>query len=180
MQRVVTKNCIEFLRQRRSFDVVHRKRATQWRLMVSAVRHTRHAFFWHLNQVGADVDPLDDIAEAREIFAEPTRTTTHVENAPSGRQSQGDGNVGEVAEMTMRVFVHALVFVSGWFVGEIVKGLCPQMMTALFGNVAQVIARGLLVIDALEFWGASIRWPGLVMSVLRGRMDQCGAVTVGQ
>src|ERR1051326_6412516 len=136
---------------------MHRERAVQRRFVICAVRHTGHPFSRHLNQVRTDVDSFYFVTETREVFTEPTRAAANVEYATAGRQRQGDSDVREVAEVTMRVLVHAFVLVPLGFVGEIVKRLGSQVVLTFFGDVAEVISRSLLVINVLEFRRASIR-----------------------
>src|ERR1051326_1892719 len=144
---------------------MHRERAVQRRFVIRAVRHTGHPFSRHLNQVRTDADSFYFVTQTREVFAKPTGAAANVEYSTAGRQRQGDGDVREIAEVTMRVLVHAFVLVSLGLIGEVVERLRPQMVLPLFRDVAQVISRSLLVINVLEFRRASIRsrWKGIAI-----------------
>ena len=64
------------------------------------------------------------------------------------RQCERDGHVGKVAKVTMRVFVHAVAFVSGRLVREIIEGLGAEMMASLVAQLSEVFNRRALVINA--------------------------------
>ena len=64
MQRVITDNAVKLLIERTVFDIVHFKGAAQSRFMIDIVRDARDSLTRHLNKFGADVDAIDDVAEA--------------------------------------------------------------------------------------------------------------------
>src|SRR5438067_4627729 len=98
MQRVVTDHGIELLVERSTFDVVYFKCAAQSGFMIDVVRDARDPLARHLYKFGADVDAFHDVAQAREVFTQPTGTAAYIENPAPGRQRQCDCDVGEVTK----------------------------------------------------------------------------------
>src|SRR5882672_11378917 len=80
MQRIVTDDGVKFFRQWFDLNVMRKETTAQRSFVIQVVRDIFHSLAGHANQVVADVDPADVVAEPREIFAKPTGTTTHVEN----------------------------------------------------------------------------------------------------
>ena len=130
VERVVADDGVELPFERRALHVVDEEAAAHGRLVIGAVRDFRDALARDLYQVGADVDALVDVAEAREVFGEPAEPQPNVEDAARGRECERVRHVGEVAEVPVRVFVQTFDLYSATL-REVVEGLRAQMMLAL-------------------------------------------------
>src|SRR5437879_3423769 len=121
MQRVITDNAVKLLVERTLFDIVHFKGAAQSSFMIDIVRDARDSLTRHLNKFGADVDAFDDVAEAGEVFAQPTGSASHIKNPAPGGQRQCHGDIREVTEVPESLGVHSVACMFDWLVDEIVK-----------------------------------------------------------
>src|ERR1700730_9896442 len=148
--------------------------------MIDIVRETRDAIARHLDQGWANVNAFYLVAETSEVFAQPTRTAAHIQNATAGRQPKRDGDVGKVAKMTMCFRIHPVTLMFGRFVRQIVEGFGLEVMIALRIKPARVINCRLLVINTLRLRHATDRrWMssgiGRFLAVRRRRLRLSGA-----
>src|SRR4029079_3921876 len=79
------------------------------------------------------------------------RPHTAVESAHAGSRRERQREVGKVAKVTMRIFVHAVTFVLRRFIGEVIERLGPQVMLTLGVQPAEVFDGGTLVINSFKF-----------------------------
>src|SRR6185295_639691 len=104
----------------------------------------------HFDELIADVNSRDVVAETRKVLAEPAGTTTYVENPGPGRQCERTGHVCEIGEVAMGFRVHALAKVFVGLVGQVVKRLSAKVMTAFGIEHFWIFERRALVVDAFE------------------------------
>src|SRR5712691_3900372 len=90
MQRVVTNDGIKLFLERRFLDVVREKAATELCFVIQVVRNVLQAFASHANEIVANINAGYVVAESREVFTEPTGTTTNVENSCACGQRERD------------------------------------------------------------------------------------------
>src|SRR5205807_3698336 len=92
---VVTNDRVELLVKRLSFDVVDQKAAAHRRLLIDLIRQRGEPLAGDLNQIVADVDSGHVVPDAREIFADPSRSATDIENLRIGAQRSEERRVGK-------------------------------------------------------------------------------------
>src|SRR5438552_2807787 len=68
--------------------------------MIDIVRDAGNSLAGHLNELRADVDALHHIAETREVFAQPARTASDIQNPASGRPVASGARSAAIFERT--------------------------------------------------------------------------------
>ena len=68
------------------------------------------------------------------------------------RQTQRRGHVRKIAEVAMGFHIHALAAKLRRLVRQVIERLRPQVVEPFGVELARIIDRGPLVIDAFELW----------------------------
>src|SRR4029453_3659672 len=150
MKRVVTHDGIEFVGKRGQLNVMHLKCATQRSFVIDSVGQSGHAFAGHFNQLFADINAHDFMAQPCEVFPQPPRSAAVVQNSTARWQRKHHRHVGKIAEVPMHVFVHAFALVLSRLMGEVVERLSTQMMSSLLRQLAKVFASCRFVVDSFH------------------------------